>query len=655
MGVSGLWRFLKPLSKILSLTKLKNARVAIDISVWLNKLQKVHMKDGSKRTTSDIVKVIFRKLCELKMAGIKPIFVFDGSAPELKRKVTFHRRLKREKAMETVEDIKRSITNEALREHALNQQEKPAIEALRSINKIEDSLVGGIDQEVKVSPNDSFFVPYDIKKIDIESAEFDRLNVSQKHEYLIFLHDYIKYNFDKLACDDFSRYQVDKYVMLGKIITKLSQLSSKCPENLKRKFGRFNAQAKNQPIFSNANQYYLFLKQTGLISESNIPSDPPRDSISINPNIKFNSLKYVTRKPKPKIISNIPARPLSSSSSSESDGLNSESVDEHVRSSTFNIKTSVLMEPTDKQNQPEKIENELPKLVETSIPPEALPPAESKLSPITSSVISANLNNLLEEFNKTHSQVSNVPRDLYIECLCLISLFGMSYLVAPGEAEAQCVALQKLGLCDFVSSEDSDSFLFGSTKLIRGLFDIRVKKSKLQSNHVELFDADDIKSVLGLDNDDLISMGILAGCDYFDGIKGVGISNAYKIVKEFHGRNAVQTLEHCSNKEIKIKRKMIEFPNEFPPILVIHSFQKPIVDDQTQPFTWKEVNYELLYEYLTNKLSVAENEVECCFRELKNHKYDDATYSEKLPHLDEDIIKMFPKHIQDTKSRFRNL
>lgn len=53
----------------------------------------------------------------------------------------------------------------------------------------------------------------------------------------------------------------------------------------------------------------------------------------------------------------------------------------------------------------------------------------------------------------------------------LLVLFGIPWVMAPGEAEAQCAFLQAHNLVDCVITDDSDTFLFGATKVLKGLFE----------------------------------------------------------------------------------------------------------------------------------------------------------------------------------------
>eukprot|EP01026_Neomeris_dumetosa_P031168 TRINITY_DN2474_c1_g1_i12.p1 TRINITY_DN2474_c1_g1~~TRINITY_DN2474_c1_g1_i12.p1 ORF type:complete len:512 (-),score=97.12 TRINITY_DN2474_c1_g1_i12:423-1958(-) len=114
---------------------------------------------------------------------------------------------------------------------------------------------------------------------------------------------------------------------------------------------------------------------------------------------------------------------------------------------------------------------------------------------------------------------------MYVECQELLQLFGLPYIVAPFEAEAQCAFLQKEGLVDGVATDDNDVFLFGARKVYRNMFS--------QGKHLEEYCNRDIERELGLDQSKLIQLALLLGSDYTEGVSGIGIVNAMEVVHAF--------------------------------------------------------------------------------------------------------------------------
>lgn len=53
----------------------------------------------------------------------------------------------------------------------------------------------------------------------------------------------------------------------------------------------------------------------------------------------------------------------------------------------------------------------------------------------------------------------------------LLELFGVPYLVAPMEAEAQCAFLDLIELTDGTITDDSDIWLFGGRTVYKNFFD----------------------------------------------------------------------------------------------------------------------------------------------------------------------------------------
>ena len=132
---------------------------------------------------------------------------------------------------------------------------------------------------------------------------------------------------------------------------------------------------------------------------------------------------------------------------------------------------------------------------------------------------------LYEEQRKQKRDASSLTADMYEESKQLLALFGIPFIVAPAEAEAQCAHLEMAGLVDGVVTEDNDTFLFGGRHVYKHLFDA--------NRHVETYHMTDIEAEVGLDRRKLVDMALLLGSDYTDGVHGVGIVNAMEVVSVF--------------------------------------------------------------------------------------------------------------------------
>ena len=70
-----------------------------------------------------------------------------------------------------------------------------------------------------------------------------------------------------------------------------------------------------------------------------------------------------------------------------------------------------------------------------------------------------------------------------------MSLFGLPYIVAPSEAEAQCAALEENQLTQGSITDDNDIFLFGGEIVYRNFFS--------QDKELEVYCSTDIQQKLG--------------------------------------------------------------------------------------------------------------------------------------------------------------
>ncbi|KAI8983823.1 XPG N-terminal, partial [Pilobolus umbonatus] len=94
MGVQGLWKLVKPAARPTQLESLRQRRIAVDASIWIHQfIRTMRDREGNELKNGHLLG-FFRRICKLLFYSIKPVFVFDGGAPTLKRttivKDTFH-------------------------------------------------------------------------------------------------------------------------------------------------------------------------------------------------------------------------------------------------------------------------------------------------------------------------------------------------------------------------------------------------------------------------------------------------------------------------------------------------------------------------------------------------------------------------------------
>lgn len=106
---------------------------------------------------------------------------------------------------------------------------------------------------------------------------------------------------------------------------------------------------------------------------------------------------------------------------------------------------------------------------------------------------------------------------------------GVKYLVAPYEADAQLVYLERKGIIDAILSEDSDLLVFGAKCLLTKLDQ---HGDCVEINRKDFTLCRDI-CLVGWSDAEFRCMAILSGCDYLPSISGMGLKTAYQLVRKY--------------------------------------------------------------------------------------------------------------------------
>ncbi|KAL2123104.1 hypothetical protein VTJ04DRAFT_3559 [Mycothermus thermophilus] len=202
-----------------------------------------------------------------------------------------------------------------------------------------------------------------------------------------------------------------------------------------------------------------------------------------------------------------------------------------------------------------------------------------------------------------------VTQVMVAECQTLLTLFRIPYITAPMEAEAQCAELVRLGLVDGIVTDDSDTFLFGGTRVYKNMFS--------SNKYVECYLAEDLESELSLSREQLISLAQLLGSDYTEGLTGIGPVTALELLAEFPGPNGLvefrdwwQEVQHHgrpkdADAHSPFRRKFrkahatkLFLPPGFPSPAVVDAYLHPQVDSSPEPFQWGVPDLDGLRRFL---------------------------------------------------------
>ena len=211
-----------------------------------------------------------------------------------------------------------------------------------------------------------------------------------------------------------------------------------------------------------------------------------------------------------------------------------------------------------------------------------------------------NINDYEKELKQLRNQQKKDRRDadevthiMITECQHLLRLFGLPYVTAPMEAEAQCAELVKLGLVDGIVTDDSDCFLFGGTRVYKNMFN--------QAKFVECYLTSDMEKEFDLTREKLVQVAHLLGSDYTEGLPGVGPVTALEILGEFptledfktwwNGvqMNTVPKSEDSGKpfrKKFRKNATKLFLPPTFPDTRVDIAYTSPDVDSDPEPFQW---------------------------------------------------------------------
>ncbi|CAB3368985.1 Hypothetical predicted protein [Cloeon dipterum] len=230
---------------------------------------------------------------------------------------------------------------------------------------------------------------------------------------------------------------------------------------------------------------------------------------------------------------------------------------------------------------------------------------------------------IVSEIGRQERIATNINDQMCQEAQELLALFGMPYVVAPMEAEAQCAIMDLLSLTHGTVTDDSDIWLFGGRTVYRNFFN--------QTKNVERYTYDTICKSFKLTRDRLILLAMLVGSDYTIGLTGVGPVTALEIIAEFSANRNQEIAdpedlliplknfkEWCESKELtNMRRKRLKtslrdvcFHDGFPSEAVVNAYIHPQVSEAKDRFSWSKPDIEGLIKFTAVKFGWSKTHAE---------------------------------------------
>jgi len=213
----------------------------------------------------------------------------------------------------------------------------------------------------------------------------------------------------------------------------------------------------------------------------------------------------------------------------------------------------------------------------------------------------------VEEARRYAAQAVRLEEYMVETSTRLLEAMGVPVLFAPSEGEAQAAYMAMRGDAWASASQDYDSLLFGTPRLVRNLSIVGRRKLPRRDEYVavepEVVYAEKLFQRLGVGRRELIEMAILIGTDYFDGVRGIGPKRAYELIRD-HGsvERALAAVNKTVDVDIEAVRKL---------------FLEPEVDTSYK-LEWRDLDREAVLRILCDEHDFSPERVEKEIGELES-------------------------------------
>jgi flap endonuclease-1 len=170
----------------------------------------------------------------------------------------------------------------------------------------------------------------------------------------------------------------------------------------------------------------------------------------------------------------------------------------------------------------------------------------------------------LEAARSYAMQTSRMTDTIVSESMKMLELMGIPHITAPEDGEAQASYMASSGHVWAVASQDYDSLLFGTPRLVRNLTVSGRRKlpgrKEYRDVEIVLYSLRENLESLGITREQLVDIAILVGNDFNEGIRGIGPKKGLALIKKAGRIEATQYFSQIGEDTVNSVRQIFLNP-----------------------------------------------------------------------------------------------
>lgn len=165
---------------------------------------------------------------------------------------------------------------------------------------------------------------------------------------------------------------------------------------------------------------------------------------------------------------------------------------------------------------------------------------------------------VIKEAEDSYTKFIDLNKDEIDNLINILDNIGLPWYQALGESEQLCSMLALENKVDAVFSRDGDNIALGCPVLLKE-YSTSVYENGRPIPTFEYYQVDKILTALKLNMDEFVDLCILLGCDYNDGIKGIGPVRAYNLILEHRSIKSIERNTGMDISSLNYKKSRLNF------------------------------------------------------------------------------------------------